>query len=512
MRRVGIVFLAVVAAIAMVAPNVSAQPKVTINGLIDNITSWSHNMNHEDSNPARNGDSEWYARTRVRPDITAEVGTTKFVLGLEIDYAWGQVGPAFTGAGQKFGTLAGLGSNTDAAGILEVKWAYTEFALPMVPMATRVRVGAQPAAVMYKPAILMQGDFAGVHTTTTITPAVKLHLTYNQQEEEQTGARDGFTRGEDWSVFASLEVTPFKGLDIRPIFSYAIMEGTTGQARLGRGGVANAAAAFPQGNREDRWTIGVDGRWRLGPFSLDPTFMYQGGEREITIGASTTEQGRSAWLADVRGGFQAGPLLIEGAVIYTSGNEAGDAVDQGANLEFYEPISTDSGFYGTWAEIFALNIDYFNSLRPRVGGLNTISSIGYDKYGLLRLGARASYALTPAFTLRTAVTASWTAEDVDTASTLTNAGGLLPGDCTNRPTAGSGACTDQGDASFLGTELNIGFQWRFAPNVAFDMVGSYLFAGPALATHLTTGNTGGARNGRDPQDIQAVSARVRYTF
>jgi hypothetical protein len=507
MRRVGILFLALLAVLAMTAPNVSAQPKVTITGLIDNITSWSRNMNHEDSNPARTGDSEWYARMRVRPDITAEVGTTKFVLGLEIDYSFGQVGPAQTGAGQKFGTLAGLGANTDAAGIIELKWAYTEFMLPVMPLATLVRVGAQPSTVMYKPAVLQQGDFAGVHLTTTVNPMIKLNFTYNQMEEEQTGIRDGFTRGEDFAIYVSAEVTPFKGLDIRPIYSFAEMEGTTsGNARQGRGGVSNTAAFFTNNatgaaQMERRHTIGVDARWRLGAFSLDPTVLYQWGTREILVGFNPTEadQKRSAWLVDVRGGWQAGPLLLEGAVIYTTGNKAGDDVRGGANMKFYEPISTDSGFYGTWAEIFALNIDYFNSLRPRVGGLNTISSIGYDKYGLLRLGTRASYALTPAFTLRTAVTANWTAQDVDTSSTLANATGLTPGNRT-------------GDASYLGTELDLGFQWRFAPNVALDVVGAYLFAGNALATHTTTGAVGGATNGRDPKDVQAVTARVRYTF
>jgi hypothetical protein len=483
------------------APDVSAQPKVTITGLIDNITTWSHNMNHEDSNPARNGDSEWYSRMRVRPDITAEVGTTKFVLGLEIDYAFGQVGPtdgSFGGGGQKFGTTSGADSNTDIAGIIELKWAYTEFQIPLLPVPTVMRFGAQPAAVMYKPAILMQGDFAGAHITSTLAPFLKLNLTYNQMEEESTGARDGFTRGEDWAIFASVEITPFKGLDIRPIFSYAQMEGTTGQARLGRGGV-NPGTQFTNAQREDRWTVGIDARWRLGAFSIDPTFMYQGGSRDVLITGAALEQTRSAYLFDIRAGWQAGPLLIEGAAIYTSGNDAGDRVDQGADLDFYEPISTDSGFYGGWAEIWALNIDYFNSLRPRVGGLNTITSIGYDKYGLIRAGLRASYALTPAFTLRTAVTANWTAEEVDTSSTLTNAAGLTPGDAN-------------GDARYLGTELDLGFQWRFAPNVALDVVGAYNFAGSALATHLTTGNTGGARNGRNPQDTQSVIARIRYTF
>jgi hypothetical protein len=514
MRRVGILFLAVVALIAMTAP-VSAQPKVTITGFVDNITSWTHNMNHEDSNPARNGDKEWYARTRVRPDITAEVGTTKFVLGIELDYAWGQVGPtdgSFGGGGQKFGTTSGFDQNTDVAGILEIKWAYTEFQVPLIPVPSILRVGAQPTAQHYKGGVLHHGDMVGVHSSTTISPMFRLHLTYAQIEEESTGTRDAFTRGEDWAFIGSVEITPFKGLDIRPIYAFFTAEGTTGQARLGRGGVANAVGTFPLTARENRHTLGVDARWRAGAFTFEPTVFYQFGDRDLMVGARQLEQTRSAWFVDLRGGWQAGPLLVEGAVIYTTGNKAEDAVDQGADMDFYEPISTDSGFYGGWAEIWALNIDYFNSLRPRVGGLNTITAIGYDKYGLMRLGARASYALTPAFTLRTAVTANWTAEEVDTASSLTNAAGLLPGDCTNRAAAGAGTCRDNGDARYLGTEFNVGFQWRFAPNVAFDLVGAYMWAGEALATHLTTGNTGGARNGRNPQDVQAVTARVRYSW
>jgi hypothetical protein len=204
---------------------------------------------------------------------------------------------------------------------------------------------------------------------------------------------------------------------------------------------------------------------------------------------------RSAWLVDLRGGWQAGPLLIEGAAIYTTGNKASDRIDLSQDdLEFYEPISTDTSYYATWAEIWALGIDYFSAGREGGGGLFTGTSIGYDKYGLIRLGLRASYALTPAFTLRTGFTANWTAEEVDTSSTIAVASGLTPGDAN-------------GDTRYLGSELNVGFQWRFAPNVAFDMVGSYMWAGNALAAH-----TVGAVNARNPQDAQSVVGRVRYSW
>ncbi len=91
MRR----FLAVVASVFVIllllAPYAGAQttpaagptPKVTINGLIDNVTSWNRNMSLRDLDASR-VDKEWYARTRARPDITGELGTTKFVLGLRL--------------------------------------------------------------------------------------------------------------------------------------------------------------------------------------------------------------------------------------------------------------------------------------------------------------------------------------------------------------------------------------------------------------------------------------------
>jgi hypothetical protein len=75
MRRVGIILLALVAAAAVV-PQAGAQPKVTITGFQDLVSSYTKNLSMEGSNPARNGDDEWYTRTRIRPDIVAEVGTT----------------------------------------------------------------------------------------------------------------------------------------------------------------------------------------------------------------------------------------------------------------------------------------------------------------------------------------------------------------------------------------------------------------------------------------------------
>ena len=65
---------------------------------------------------------------------------------------------------------------------------------------------------------------------------------------------------------------------------------------------------------------------------------------------------------------QAGPLLIEVAAIYTSGNTADDRIDLNrSRLKYFEPISTDNGFYAGWAEMQASGVDYFNRIRYNGG-------------------------------------------------------------------------------------------------------------------------------------------------
>jgi hypothetical protein len=212
------------------------------------------------------------------------------------------------------------------------------------------------------------------------------------------------------------------------------------------------------------------------------------------------------------------PLLLEAAAIYVSGNEAKDRIDLASSrVKHYQPISTDTSYYAGWAELWALGIDYFSALRESQSAVFPGVAIGYDKYGLIRFGLRASYALTPAFTLRAAANANWTAQDVDTSSAFIGATGLTP--CAGLTGAslvncGSQVAARNGTASFLGTEINLGFQWRFAPNVALDVVGAYNFAGNALANSCTTAACGSATgvNARDPQDSSAVIARVRYSW
>ena len=130
--------------------------------------------------------------------------------------------------------------------------------MPLIPVPTVARIGAQPfgAAASYKLAAYANGDFAGLNMVTTITPNIKINFTYVQVEEELTGTgtRTGATHRHNPASVSSAamtspsssapEITPLKGLDLKPMYSYFYASGTTNvAARQGRGGV-NTTTAF----------------------------------------------------------------------------------------------------------------------------------------------------------------------------------------------------------------------------------------------------------------------------
>src|SRR5262249_25845318 len=207
-------------------------------------------------------------------------GKTKAVLGLELDFVYGQTGTGNTnvanlggavgnpavggGVAVWNGTDGSLSLNTDVRGILEIKWLYTEFELPYIPYPTIARLGAQPfaAAASYKLAAYANGDFAGVNLVTTISRKFKLVGTFVAVEENLVGRQQGtgtnFTQngstpvfgqnflgvnpfqlgGDDWAFIFAPEITPIKDLDLKPMYSYFTASGQTNlNARVTRGGI-----------------------------------------------------------------------------------------------------------------------------------------------------------------------------------------------------------------------------------------------------------------------------------
>ena len=527
MRRTLAVVVCLVAIVGLLAPAAFAQapaPKVTIVGLFDQVTSFGKNI--YDGDFSRSTESEWYARTRFRPDFTFEVGRTKAVLGLEMDLQYGACGATGgdggfgtgTAAGCKGGANGGFDTNTDVAGIIELKWMYTEFdltgkdsLLPFIPVSTVARVGAQPYATLanYK-VVYGNGDFAGISTVTTFTPNVKVNLAYVMVEDETTAAGQGkyvgATRGNDWALIVSPEITPFKGLDIKPLYSYFHADGSTASPNPRRnvldtniaGTSTTGAAAARPNDSEDRHTVGVDMRFRSGPFSLDPTFMYQFGSRDFRRsaagGGGENEANISAFILDVQGGWQLGPLLLEARGAWSSGNDAND--DLTSKVKYFEPLNLDTGYWAGWAQIFALGVDYFNGGGGTMS--NTSTNIGYDRYGRRALALRVTYSLTPALAFYGIVTPNWTDKKVDTDTAIVAGQRQAP--------------TNGGDNRYLGTEADLGLTWRFAPNTVFDLVGGYLFAGSALDATRSPAPIGAANAKQDAEDGWTVAARIRMSF
>jgi hypothetical protein len=323
-----------------------------------------------------------------------------------------------------------------------------------------------------------------------------------------------------------------KGLDLKPLYSWFHADGVTNinsrrnlvNIRTLGGILGNATSMGQPGGtagspayHEDRHTIGIDARWRLGAFGLDPTIMYQWGRMDSQAFVSGTGAGvaskkvtadLNAVLVDIIGSYQLGPLLLEVRGDYSTGNKARDNLAKG--IRYFQPLTTDGIYYAGWAQIMALGVDYFNGVSMQGMG----SHIGYDRYGRAQLGFRATYTVAPPLSFYAIASPTWTAQKVDTD---TNAG-LLPGavSLTTARTTVSQNSWANGDSSYLGTEANLGMTWRFSPNAAFDLVGGYLFAGDALdTTECTNGaptcNVNFQRK-KSAQDAYTLAARVRLAF
>ena len=558
MKRTSLaVLMLALALVALAAPMAFAQapaPKVTINGLIDNVTSYSQNISNYNTGLFNRGDSMWYYRTRGRFDFIGEVGKAKGVLGIELDHILGQTGSndstivnagaaATTAVQTGFGTDGSFDLNTDSRGIIEIKWLYVEFPVPLIPVPTTARLGAQPFGSLanYKLAVYATGDFPGVSVTSQVTPNVKLVGTYIQVEENLTGTgtrtnlagpfgiSQTQNRGDDYAFIVAPEITPFKGLDIKPMFSQFWAQGTTnGNARQGRGGLDTAAAYTGPGGvsrggiHETRYTVGADARLRMGPFSLDPTFLYQFGSRDsiapATFAPSGAITGRKytpdikAWLADIRAGFQLGPLLIEGMAMYTTGNsKRNNALGHGTTdgtIRYFQPLTTDTGYLADWgSSLTSLGIDYLNAWNEAGGRIAYPGvTIGWDKYGRAQVGAKATYALTPALSFMAGANLHWAAEKVDRDGVATAGAGITPAFAGPTPRGNHGGW-GFGSDRFIGTELQAQISWRFADGLVWDNQFGYMFMGPAL-----DGVTDPAAGGRNTNDPFMVTSRVRFTF
>ncbi len=535
MAKIFVFLVAAVVTLGLAAPTLAQTPppvpvpKVTINGLVDFVSSYYKNAVGDTgagrSRDITNDDDEgWYSRERAVLTVTGEIGRAKGVVAWEMDFHNGRTATNFEGGG--FGGNSGTDIETDEKAQIEVKWLYLEAPitgpgslLPFIPMPTIGRFGAQPARGHdYKPGILLSGDFPGIALETMWAPNVRSTVTYVQIDE----GLDPITNPggtEDWAIAGSVEFDIFKGLTVKPTFAYARYDGGNSSGNAGtfaRGGF-NPNAAAQLSKKTERYTFGGDVRWTTGPFSVTPTFLYQWGEQELAPGviAGTTTTQKvdiNSFLVDIVGGFRSGPLNIEVRGAYTPGMDRTECVQTiagvcsgGDDIKSYEPINQAStNFWAGWSDLEASGIDYNVGLR-QTSSSQLGRSPSYDKYGRLIFGAALDYALTPALVFHLVTNVQWTDKDVDTGSTLITGTGTG----SFAPVAGS-----TGSEKYLGNEWNLGFTYRFAPSVVFDLIGAYLIAGDARDHGPVNPATvdGCASASCSAEDVYKISARLRVTW
>jgi hypothetical protein len=298
----------------------------------------------------------------------------------------------------------------------------------------------------------------------------------------------------------------------------------------GSAGVAGADGAGT-GVHEYRNTVGIDARWRSGPWSVDPTFLYQFGTQakwlQGGVGGAATDSNPygqvgtrasadiNAWLGDFRTSYQLGPLLVSAMAMFTTGQDAKS--NPYKSIKYFQPLDTDTSYMADWGNaIMGLGVDYYQILGSSgaATGFNPGTAIGWDKYCRISSGIKASYAITPALTVQALVTPNWTWSKVDTDAFVVAGAGLQP-NFVCRKTGQN--CRPEGESNYLGTEWNMQLTYRFAPGLTFDWQFGYMQTGPAMSHRYISGAyAAGAntpvRKDIGVEDIAITTARVRFAF
>jgi len=519
MRRTLVVVLALIAAVGLLAPPVMAQapaPKVTINGLFDFSASISKNWADVDLTNAR--DQFSYTRERGRIDIIGEVGKSKGVWGLELDFNNGQSSAAAPGNSASFDL------DTDVAGVVETKWLYIETPLsgagsilPFIPVVSTLRAGAQPfKGHEYKFGLIAGGDFPGVAVETKWTPNISSTLTYVQVREAlfrtvSTTAR----QAESYAWLLSAEVAPMKGLTVKPTYVYKNGDGgnpggaATGADDLGyeaKDGFVYTVSGVPASHKTHVHTIGAEAKWAMGPLRIEPSIFWQFGKQGVSPVLVNNQVKNDvdvhSWIFDGIAGYRLGPLDLSTRFMYTPGQDTQHMVRNGSDIAYFQtPVNSGFAYMTGWTELQTSQVEYNNALITGCPGCTLRQNPSYDKYGRIMWAVKADYTLTPALNFYGIVNASWTDKDVDKTQIIGATGSVA---------SGTGSQI-RGENNYLGTELDLGMTWRFAPNVALDLVWAYMWTGSAFDQSTNaTNQAAGVVN--DSKDVYKAVSRIRFTF
>ena len=309
--------------------------------------------------------------------------------------------------------------------------------MPFIPFLTVARAGGQPYGTIanYK-VYYANGDFAGLDLYSTFTPGIKNHLAFVVVEDQLAGgnraaATARTNRGEDYALIVSPEFTPFKGLDLKPMFSWFHADGlTSGAARRSAdqhpdrrrrhatsrrpSAVARRPVMRPTRKTATRsaWTrAGVSGRSASTPPSLSSGVSTtrrrsgrtaRSGASRVTPrpGCSTSSAATSSARYSSSCGACTARATRRGTTCpWASGTSSRSTSTPGTGAVAGSASSASASTTSTAAAAPTSSMD---------------TNVGYDRYGRGQFALRATYSITPALSVYGVVAPTWSAEKVDT--------------------------------------------------------------------------------------------------
>ncbi len=503
MRRWSSVLLSLCLVGIMAAPAaaVDVGKFLSVIGFIDNQMRYIDNIStNEEANRGlltTDDDEAWQARTRGRIFFTAKPNAfSKAVVAFEMDQTWGD-----TGGG------AGFDLGIDNLRV-ELKHLYAEVKIPSTPIKFKMG-GFSINPTPLKSCIIFCDDGGGIVVEGAWSPQFSTYSWFIIAEEEaieDNTPTGGDSFGEDWTIGSTFVLKPAKGMDIHLLGAYYDIDGPSsdssslmiGSCSAGRdGGAAGQPACF---SRDKRYYFGVDARLKFGGLTIQPTFYYLGGERDLASGNSVDIQ---SFLLDLRGKYAWGPLSIEGKFVYIPGNEATDPLDgSDDDLKFWQNITvTTVNRTVHWFELHGWHID---STHPPGFGFNdsrALRSAGtFDQFGLVHPAVRVDYKINKPMTIAAMFGLFYAAEDVGAPARF---GGAVP---ANRNWTG--------DDKFIGSEIDVLLTYQWFKGTTINVWFAYAQSGDAhdLCSPGTGGTTGVACDVQEAEDRVGVGARMIYRF
>ena len=469
----------------------SADDRLTVSGLVDNIATFTDNLSLADrhytsltlgspQNPGQAGDEDTlsYAVTRFNLRFTIDAGeNSKAVAQIHADKEWGQAGVLFNDGEYAHGqSLAAYG------GAFAVEGFWFEGLIPGT--AAKFEVGfpyfSAEFGGFYDATKILNTAGPGFTISAPFSDTISTYTWYAWLGQDFDGFGPTWARyyhdvgnadgtpsklqgnGDDWAAGTRAQFTLMEGLAVDLVYAFHM----------------NEAAAGSTGDITRNW---IQGKvwYQYGDLSLTPSLtMYLAS----TDGGMDTE----SFLLDLRGKYVVGPLSLEGRIAYTPSSEFDSAGNKTEDRDY--------GILGVWGipqsvVWFALMGNHDLTYLGPAYAKSIQVNLHQDSYGMVHAAAKAAYTLSPQTTVSVSLGLFNAADEPQGVP-----GGL----------GGTGA-TYAGGSSHVATEFDAWLAYQFYSNASINLWAAYAMTGDAL--NLSMDGTV-----YESQDIVGAGALLRYTF